>query len=81
MEHLEKELLKNDKQIGDLEAIDKTLRLAVFQAVQSDLRSGQIGAITKDISSIRIALNKVMEGLSNEGEAIGELLNLNDGNR
>ena len=81
MEHLEKELLKNDKQIGDLEAIDKTLRLAVFQAVQSDLRSGQIESIAKEISSIRIALNKVMEGLSYEGEVMGDLLNLNDGNR
>jgi len=78
MEHLEKELLKNDKQIGDLEAIDKTLRLAIFQAIHSDLRSGQIEAITKEIFSIRIALNKVIEGLSYEGEVMGDLLNLDE---
>jgi len=78
MEHLEKELLKNDKQIGDLEAIDKTLRLAIFQAIHSNLRSGQIKAITKEILSIRIALEKAMEGLNYEGEVMGDLLNLDE---
>ena len=74
MKHLEKELIKNNRQIEDLDSIDSVLKRLMWDIGDTDLRKKHKQDIIESIYQVRLSMTSIMAKYHVEGCEIEKAL-------